>query len=86
MLRSTLSRRARPAFLQQACGDDTELLKEVESLLDSAEKPVDFVPQAVFEVAHKMSRRNDRHAGATGVQSARHELPLPPALSWRTTK
>ena len=66
---------ARPAFLQQACGDDTELLKEVESLLDSAEKPVDFLPRAVFEVAHKIAS-NDRHASATGVQPARAQAAI----------
>ncbi len=35
---------ARLAFLEQACRGDTELRKEVESLLDSAEKPLDFLP------------------------------------------
>ena len=39
---------ARSAFLQQACGADAELRREVESLLQSAEKPMDFVPQAVM--------------------------------------
>ena len=46
---------ARSEFLKQACTDDPELLKEVQSLLDSAEKPLDFVPDAVAQVAQKMS-------------------------------
>ncbi len=66
---------ARPAFLQRACGGDEELRKEVESLLDSAEKPVDFLPRAVFEVAHKIASQ-DRHPSATGVQSPRHKTAL----------
>jgi eukaryotic-like serine/threonine-protein kinase len=63
-----LEPQARPAFLQQACGDDVELIKEVESLLDSSGKSMDFVPQAVLEVAHKMSAE-DPHDEATGIQS-----------------
>jgi hypothetical protein len=42
---------ARPAFLEQQCGSDAELRKEVESLLASSDKPIDFAPQAVVEVA-----------------------------------
>ena len=59
----------RPAFLQQACGSNTELLKEVESLLDSSEKPLDFLPQALAEVAHGVSVEN-HHSSATGVKLA----------------
>jgi eukaryotic-like serine/threonine-protein kinase len=63
-----LEPQARPPFLQQACGDDIDLIKEVESLLDSSNKTMDFVPQAVLEVAHKMSAE-DPHNVPTGVQS-----------------
>ena len=70
-----LEPQARPAFLQQACGADTELLKEVASLLDSAEKPVDFLPRAVFEVAHKIASQ-DRLPSATGIQSPRHRTAI----------
>jgi hypothetical protein len=45
----------RPPFLQQACGPDMELRNEVESLLDSAGRDTDFLPEAVVEVAHRMS-------------------------------
>jgi serine/threonine protein kinase/tetratricopeptide (TPR) repeat protein len=44
----------RAAYLQQACGSDTALLNEVQSLLQSAEESIDFLPQAVSEVAHNM--------------------------------
>ena len=41
---------AREAFLQQACGSDAALLKEVQSLLDSAEKKqLDDVTLALVE-------------------------------------
>ena len=44
----------RDAYLQQSCGPDTALLKEVQSLLQSAEESIDFLPQAVSEVAHSI--------------------------------
>ena len=69
-----LDSQARPAFLQQACGADAELLKEVESLLDSAEKPVDFLPQAVLEVAHDMSVEDRRETLAAGTQLAHYKI------------
>ena len=59
-----LEPQGRPAFLQQACGPDTGLRQEVESLLDSAGKTMDFVPQAVIEMAHRMSVE----ASATGLR------------------
>ncbi|HUK43061.1 MAG TPA: protein kinase [Candidatus Bathyarchaeia archaeon] len=45
----------RAAFLDRECGPDVELRQEVDSLLNSCEQPMDFVPRAVFELAHKMS-------------------------------
>src|SRR5208337_684518 len=69
-----LDAQARPAFLQQACGTDVELRQEVESLLDSAEKPVDFLSQAVVEVAHKLSAENDHEMLAAGTQLAHYQV------------
>jgi len=67
----------RPAFLQQACGPDTELLQEVESLLDSAGKPMDFLPRAVLEVAHEMTVEDRQEMGATtGIQPARYKTTI----------
>jgi eukaryotic-like serine/threonine-protein kinase len=71
-----LEPQARPAFLQQACGADAGLRKEVESLLDSAGKTIDFVPQAVLEVAHKMSAEDDHDKNATGVQSGFFKMTI----------
>ncbi len=63
---------ARPAFLRQACGSNIELLKDVESLLKSAEEPLDFVPQAVLEVAHRMTQEKGQNLDDTGIQSGLH--------------
>ena len=61
----------RLAFLQEACGTDTELFNDVESLLRSAEEPVDFLSQAVMEVAHSMKSVGQTGMAAAGVQPAR---------------
>lgn len=68
---------ARPAFLDEACGSNTQLRQEVNSLLASAEKPVDFVPQAVVEIAHKMSADGGPEMDA-GVCMARRRTALAP--------
>ncbi len=65
---------ARLAFLEQACRGDTELRKEVESLLDSAEKPLDFLPKAVRKVAFKMSAEGSREMTPNGAQLQQRNL------------
>jgi serine/threonine-protein kinase len=68
---------AREEFLQQACAGDPELQKEVQSLLDSAEKPIDFVPQAVMEVAKNMSVEGNGMTTAA-AKVARYRDPVAP--------
>lgn len=41
------------AFLQQACGDDAELLREVQSLLDSSQQSLGFAHRALVNVARE---------------------------------
>lgn len=41
----------RRAFLDQACGDDQEMLVEVEALIKAAEKPGDFLDAPAYELA-----------------------------------
>lgn len=43
------------AFLQQACGNDTELLREVQSLMDSSKQSLGFAHNAVLDVARAQS-------------------------------
>jgi serine/threonine-protein kinase len=69
-----LDPQARPAFLQQACGPDTRLLQEVEALLESAGKSMDFLPQAVLEVAHKMTMEGRREMISTGTELAHYKV------------
>jgi len=47
-----LDPKARPGFLQQACGSNQELLKEIESLLESSDKTLTFARSAVVQLAH----------------------------------
>jgi len=70
---------AREEFLEQACAGDAELKKEVQSLLDSAEKPIDFVPHAVAEVAQKMSAENTAMSAAA-AQVAPYRNPVAPGV------
>ena len=69
---------ARPAFLQQACGSNTQLREEIESLLASSEKPMDFVPRAVAEMAHEFSAEDGLAAGAAAAQPARNRNRIAP--------
>ncbi len=69
-----LDPQARPAFLQQACESDTGLLQEVEALLESAGKSMDFLPQAVLEVAHKMTMEGRHEMIATGTELAHYKI------------
>jgi hypothetical protein len=55
-----LAPEARSAFLDQQCGNDVALRKEVGSLLDSAEKPVDFLEKPVFAAAQQMMSQQER--------------------------
>jgi serine/threonine protein kinase len=44
----------RAEFLDKNCDGDVDLRREVETLLDSAEKPMDFLEKPVIEAAHRM--------------------------------
>jgi len=48
-----LSSSARATFLDQACGDDHELRKELESLLESCDNTLTFLQKSVREVARR---------------------------------
>jgi serine/threonine protein kinase/TolB-like protein len=65
---------ARSAFLDQHCGEDPELRKEVESLLDSAEKPMDFLQQPVLEAAQEMIADERREMIAPGTELGHYKI------------
>ncbi len=69
-----LSPDARPEFLKQNCGDDEDLRKEVEGLLESAEKPMDFLQKPVLDAAHQMIAMDRPGTIAPGTQLARYEI------------
>ncbi len=46
----------RPGFLERACGGDTSLRLEVESLLASADQTLGFIQQPVFDAARAVSQ------------------------------
>jgi len=65
---------ARREFLDQRCGGDAELRKEVEALIDSAEKPMDFLERPVLEAAHQMMHDDRGENIAPGAQLAHYRI------------
>jgi hypothetical protein len=60
----------RPAFLAEACGDDTALLAKVEALVAADEKPGSFMDAPAYAVAAEMLTENS--TGALVGQSIGH--------------
>jgi len=65
---------ARADFLDKKCNGDTELRREVETLLDSAEKPMDFLEKPVLEAASQMVAENPHETIAPGTQLAHYQI------------
>src|SRR5271167_2990277 len=65
---------ARAEFLDKSCNGDTELRKEVETLLDSAEKPMDFLEKPVLEAAHRMVGERPPANIGPGTHLAHYEI------------
>jgi serine/threonine protein kinase/TolB-like protein len=65
---------ARSEFLDKHCGEDQELRKEVESLLDSAEKPMDFLQKPVLEAAQEMIADDRREMIAPGTELGHYKI------------
>ena len=49
-----LDRAARPAYLDKACGDDRDLRREVEKMLEFDEQAGDFIEDNVFNIAAEL--------------------------------
>ena len=67
---------ARPAFLQANCADDVTLRKEIESLLESAGKPVEHLQRPVLLAAQQVvAHPFDEKSLAENFPSDEHLLP-----------
>src|SRR5579864_4115559 len=64
---------ARAEFLDQNCGDP-ELRKEVEGLLESAEKTTDFLEKPVLDAAQQMMEPQRHETIVAGTRLAHYEI------------
>ncbi len=69
-----LAPEARSEFLDQKCAGDSELRKEIESLLASADQPPDFLHQRVLKAAHRMMTDERREMMAPGTMLGRYKI------------
>jgi serine/threonine protein kinase/TolB-like protein len=65
---------ARSEFLEKHCGDDPKLRNEIETLLASAEKPMDFLHESVREAAHQMMTEDRHEMCAPGTELAHYSI------------
>lgn len=65
---------ARAEFLDKHCEGDTKLRKEIETLLVSAEKPMDFLHKSVREAAHQMMTEDRHEMCAPGTQFEHYNI------------
>jgi serine/threonine protein kinase len=65
---------ARSEFLDKHCQGDTKLRNEIETLLASAEKPMDFLHQSVREAAHQMMTQDRHEMCAPGTELAHYNI------------
>lgn len=64
----------RAAFLDSSCGTDHELRREVEGLLDSAGKPLDFLEKPVFAAARELAADPAAQLIHTGETLGHYEI------------
>jgi len=64
----------RKAFLDSRCSDDTELRSEVESLLLSADAPMDFLHKPIAEAAGQVMTKPKGQALQPGMRFARYQI------------
>jgi serine/threonine protein kinase/tetratricopeptide (TPR) repeat protein len=65
---------ARSAFLDQSCGSNHELRKELEALLQDVEEPIDSLQLPVLEAAHELIRHSERSTLASGTRLDHYEI------------
>jgi serine/threonine protein kinase len=69
-----LAPESRSEFLDKKCTGDAELRQEIETLLASAEKPMDLLRQPVLRAAHRMFADDRRKTMAVGAQLAHYKI------------
>ena len=65
---------ARSAFLDQNCGSDHELRKELEALLQEVDEPIDSLQLPVREAAHEFSGHSEGTTLASGTRLDHYEI------------
>ncbi len=65
---------ARSAFLDDTCGEDTELRKELDALLDEVDKSTNLLEQPVFEAAQSVFTESKRDAIDPGTIIGQYEI------------
>ena len=65
---------ARSAFLDDSCGEDSELRKELDALLDAADTPTDILEQPVFEAAQSVVAESKRDVLDPGTRIGHYEI------------
>jgi non-specific serine/threonine protein kinase/serine/threonine-protein kinase len=65
---------ARSEFLDDSCGEDTELRKELDALLDEVDKPTNLLEQPVFAAAQSVVAESNRDAIDPGTRIGQYEI------------
>jgi eukaryotic-like serine/threonine-protein kinase len=65
---------SRAGFLEERCGQDADLGKEVAALLDSAGQPMDFLEQPVIDAAHELASGAAAHRVSPGQLIDHYEI------------
>jgi serine/threonine protein kinase/tetratricopeptide (TPR) repeat protein len=65
---------SRAAFLEERCGQDFDLRKEIEALLDSAGQSMDFLEQPVIDAAHELATESAAHRVSPGQLIGHYEI------------
>ena len=69
-----LSAESRSHFLEEHCGSDLELRKEIEALLASADEPMDFLEQPVIDAARDLASAPAASLLSSGTRLGRYEI------------
>jgi serine/threonine protein kinase/TolB-like protein/Tfp pilus assembly protein PilF len=64
----------RPGFLEQRCGTDSALRKEIEALLDSADKPMDLLQRPIADAAEHLVAESAAPVVAPGRKISHYEI------------